>query len=251
MESISSTSNYTQRVLKMGHKCISKPSPLQTLILSTILLFISPTSAMPGPDYGGHPRFICIPVPADTDPACFPSGGPVMGPSGAGHHAPPVGPPNSNGWWGMTEEAKTTILHLRESLVQQKETILDMRETIRELTAKLTLCEGSGPGIGAHNDHHGPPSHHGGAGSHLPYADNGHHGNQQGQHGNNNPALDAAGHYPGNGGHRSDSGHNNRGKDKHATPEDMISSKSPEELGRMLQALKERMDNLQVRESSV
>uniref|UniRef100_A0A4W5QVB0 Si:dkey-283b15.2 n=1 Tax=Hucho hucho TaxID=62062 RepID=A0A4W5QVB0_9TELE len=160
----------------MGHKCISTPSPLQTLILSTILLFISPTSAMPGPDYGGHPRFICIPVPADTDPACFPSGGPVMGPR----------PPSSNGWWGMTEEAKTTILHLRESLVQQKETILDMRETIRELTAKLTLCEGSG---------------------HLPY-------------------------------------------DKHATPEDMISSKSPEELGRMLQALKERMDNLQSRNTS-
>ncbi|KAM9404891.1 neuronal pentraxin-2 isoform 2-T2 [Salvelinus alpinus] len=250
MESISSTSNHTQRVLKMGHKCISKPSPLQTFILSTILLFISPTSAMPGPDYGGHPRFICIPVPADTDPACFPSGGPVMGPSGAGHHAPPVGPPNNNGWWGMTEEAKTTILHLRESLVQQKETILDMRETIRELTAKLTLCEGSGPGIGAHNDHHEPPSHHGGAVSHLPYADNGHHGNQQGHHGNNNHALDAAGHYPGNGGHRSDSGHNNRGKDKHATPEDMISSKSPEELGRMLQALKERMDNLQSRNTS-
>lgn len=235
----------------MGHKCTSKPLSLQTLILSTILLFISPTAAMPGPDYGGHPRFICIPVPADTDPACFPSGGPVMGPSGAGHHMPPVGPPNNNGWWGMTEEAKTTILHLRESLVQQKETILDMRETIRELTAKLTLCEGSGPGIVAHNDHHEPPSHHGGAVSHLPYADNGHHGNQQGHHGNNNHALDAAGHYPWNGGHHSDSGHNNRGKDKHATPEDMISSKSPEELGRMLQALKERMDNLQVRESSV
>ncbi|XP_031643182.1 neuronal pentraxin-1-like isoform X1 [Oncorhynchus kisutch] len=230
----------------MGHKCTSKPSPFfQTLILSTILLFISPTAAMPGPDYGGHPRFICIPVPADTDPACFPSGGPVMGPSGAGHHGPPVGPPNNNGWWGMTEEAKTSILHLRESLVQQKETILDMRETIRELTSKLTLCEGSGPGIGGHNDHHGPPSHHGGAVSQLPYADNSHHGNQQGHHGNNNHALDAAGHYPGNGEHRSDSGHNNRGQDKHATPEDMISSKSPEELGRMLQALKERMDNLQ------
>uniref|UniRef100_A0A8K9UKR6 Si:dkey-283b15.2 n=1 Tax=Oncorhynchus mykiss TaxID=8022 RepID=A0A8K9UKR6_ONCMY len=215
----------------MGHKCIVKPSSLQTLILSTILLFISPTSAMPGPDYGGHPRFICIPVPADTDPACFPSGGPVMGPSGAGHHTPPVGPPNNNDWWGMTEEAKTSILHLRESLVQQKETILDMRETIRELTAKLTLCEGSGPGIVAHNDHHEPPSHHGGAVSHL-------------------HALDAAGRYPGNGGHRSDSGHNNRGKDKHATSEDMISSKSPEELGRMLQALKERMDNLQSRNTS-
>ncbi|XP_010883142.2 neuronal pentraxin-1 isoform X2 [Esox lucius] len=231
----------------MGHKCITGMS--QILVLSTLIFFHfiyhTSASAIPGPDYGAHPRFICIPVPADTDPACFPSGGPAMGPGpgGAQIHGPPVGPPNSNGWWGMTEEAKTTILHLRESMVQQKETILDMRETIRELTAKLTLCEGSSGGIGAHDDHHGPPSHH-------PYADNNHQGNHQGHHGNNDHALDVAGHYPRSGGHRSDHEHdNNRGKDKHTTPGDITSS-SPEQLGRMLQALKDRLENLQLRNTT-
>uniref|UniRef100_A0A8D3DNJ3 Si:dkey-283b15.2 n=1 Tax=Scophthalmus maximus TaxID=52904 RepID=A0A8D3DNJ3_SCOMX len=96
------------------------------------------------------------------------------------------------GWWGASEEAKATILNLRESLVRQKETILDQRETIRELTAKLTLTASY--------------SHHAG---------------------------------------RSDRGHssNNQGKDKHVTPGDITSS--PEQMERMLQALKERLDNLQ------
>lgn len=169
-------------------------------------------------------------------------GGP--GSNGPGHHGLPGGPPN--GWWGMTEEAKATILHLRESLVQQKETILNQRETIRELTAKLTLCEGFGRGIGAQDDHHGPPSHSPHLGSQHPYPNNGHHGNQQGHHGNANHVPDTT-HYPSTGGHRSDGGHsNNRGKDKQATPGDM--TKSPEQKSRMLQALKERLENLQVRE---
>uniref|UniRef100_A0A3B4ADD8 Pentraxin (PTX) domain-containing protein n=1 Tax=Periophthalmus magnuspinnatus TaxID=409849 RepID=A0A3B4ADD8_9GOBI len=55
-------------------------------------------------------------------------------------------------WATSGEEAKATILHLRESLVQQKEIILDQRETIRELTAKLALCEGFGHAT--NNDHH-------------------------------------------------------------------------------------------------
>uniref|UniRef100_A0A3Q3MMG5 Neuronal pentraxin-1-like n=1 Tax=Mastacembelus armatus TaxID=205130 RepID=A0A3Q3MMG5_9TELE len=130
------------------------------------LLLLHPTSAISGSDYdyGAHPRFICTPVPLDVDPSCFPTAGP-----GAG--------------------AKATILHLRESLVQQKETILDQRETIRELTAKLSLCEG---------------------------------------------------------GQRSGGGHssNNQGKDKHLTPGDNTSA--PEQMERILQALKERLDNLQV-----
>uniref|UniRef100_A0A8C9QLL3 Si:dkey-14o18.2 n=1 Tax=Scleropages formosus TaxID=113540 RepID=A0A8C9QLL3_SCLFO len=126
-------------------------------------------NALPGTeyDYGAHPKFVCTPIPADADPSCFPVGA------------------SGNGWWGMTEEAKTTILHLRESLVRQKETILDQRETIRELTAKLTLCE---------------DTHHRGK-----------------------AALG--------------------GGDKHGA--EMASS--PEQMGRMLQALKERLENLQVR----
>uniref|UniRef100_A0A8C1KXT6 Si:dkey-283b15.2 n=1 Tax=Cyprinus carpio TaxID=7962 RepID=A0A8C1KXT6_CYPCA len=125
-------------------------------------------------NYNPHPRLICTPIPADADPGCFPTAG--------GHHGG-----NSNGWWGMSEEAKATILHLRESLVQQKETILDQRETIRELTAKLNLCEGL--------------RHHAGR-----------------------AAL----------------------SEKHVTGEIPSPSSTPEQMSRMLQSLKERLDNLQV-----
>lgn len=196
-------------------------------------------------DYGAHPRFVCTPIPMDADPACFHATGPgvgAAGPSGPSHQsAPPAG------WWGASEEAKATILHLRESLVQQKETILDQRETIRELTAKLTLCEGLGRGAAPHDEHHGSTSHshHAGVASHHTYTDNGHYSNQQGHHGNGNLIPDSP-HYPSAGGQRSDGGHsnNNQGKDKHVTTGDITSS--PEQMERMLQALKERLDNLQV-----
>ncbi|TNN81026.1 Neuronal pentraxin-1 [Liparis tanakae] len=179
-------------------------------------------------DYGAHPRFVCTPIPADADPACFPTGGPGLGaasPSGPGHQsAPPAG------WWGASDEAKATILHLRESLVQQKETILDQRETIRELTAKLAVCEGLGRGAAPHDEFHGAASHphHAGAA--------GHYSNQQGHHGNlipDSPHSTSVGGQPADG-----------GKDKHVTPGDIASS--PQQRERMLQALKERLDNLQV-----
>uniref|UniRef100_A0A3B4EXY7 Neuronal pentraxin-1-like n=1 Tax=Pundamilia nyererei TaxID=303518 RepID=A0A3B4EXY7_9CICH len=161
---------------------------LAPFVFSLLSFLLWPACASSGSDYdfGAHPRFVCTPVPVDADPSCFPTSGPSVGaagPSGPGHQsAPPAG------WWGASEEAKATILHLRESLVQQKEIILDQRETIRELTAKLTLCEGQ----------------------------------------------------------RFDGGHsgNNHGKDKHVTPGDVASS--PEQMERMLQALKERLDNLGV-----
>uniref|UniRef100_A0A3B4F3A0 GATA zinc finger domain-containing protein 14-like n=1 Tax=Pundamilia nyererei TaxID=303518 RepID=A0A3B4F3A0_9CICH len=78
-------------------------------------------------DYGISPKFVCTPIPPEADPSCM-----------------------------MSDEAKATILHLRESLVRQKETILDQRETIRELNAKLTLCEGFGGhhSTGHHDSHH-------------------------------------------------------------------------------------------------
>lgn len=212
-----------------------------------VALLHHPACANSGSDYdfGAHPRFVCTPVPVEVDPSCFPAGSPgagAGGPSGPGHQsAPPAG------WWGASEEAKATILHLRESLVQQKETILDQRETIRELTAKLTLCEGFGRGVASHDEHHSTAvhSHHAGVASHHTYNDNGHYSNQQGHHGNSNLIPDSP-HHPSAGGQRSDGGHssNNQGKDKHVTPGDITSS--PEQMERMLQALKERLDNLQV-----
>lgn len=219
-----------------------------SLSLSTFLTLLSllgPSSAIsdsPHYDFGAHPRFMCTPIPVDADPTCFPTAGPNVGtggPSGTGHQsAPPAG------WWGASEEAKATILHLRESLVQQKETILDQRETIRELTAKLALCEGFGRA--PHDDHHSSRYHHTAVGSHHTHADNGHYSNQQGHHGNSNLIPDSPQH-PSVGGHRADAGRSgtSQGKEKHATPGD--SASSPEQMERMLQALKDRLDNLQVR----
>ncbi|XP_030014385.1 neuronal pentraxin-1 isoform X2 [Sphaeramia orbicularis] len=232
--------------------------PVSTVLYSLFFL-ICTVSAKSGSDfdYGAHPRFVCTPIPVDADPACVPTAGPnvraagpskgATGPSGPGYQsAPPAG------WWGVSEEAKATILNLRESLVQQKETILDQRETIRELTAKLTLCEGFGRGAAPHDDHHGTDSHshHSGVGSHHTYGDNGHYSNHQGHHGNSNLIPDSS-HYPSTGGHRSDGGQssNNQGKDKHVTPGDITSS--PEQMERMLQALKERLENLQKRNTSI
>lgn len=233
-------------------------SPQLFLILlssSLLSLLPCPASASSGPDfdYGAHPRFVCTPIPVDANPSCFPSGGPSAGPAGPGGPGYQSAPPA--GWWGASEEAKATILHLRESLVQQKETILDQRETIRELTAKLSLCEGFGRGASPHDDHHAANSHshHAGTASHHAYADNGHYSNQQGHHGNSNLIPDSP-YYPSVpsvGGQRLDAGHssNNQGKDKHVAPGDITSS--PEQMERMLQALKERLENLQKRNTSI
>ncbi|KAM9309994.1 uncharacterized protein KZ484_025930 [Pholidichthys leucotaenia] len=220
------------------------------VIFSLLLVLLCPTAASSGSDhdYGAHPRFVCTPIPVDTDPSCFPTTGPGVGASGSSgpgyQSASPVG------WWGASEEAKATILHLRESLVQQKETILEQRETIRELTAKLTLCEGFGRGTPPHNDRHSTVSHRAEVAGHHTYSGNGHYSNQQGHHGNSNLIPDSP-HYPSVGGQRSDGGHsgNNHGKDKHVTPGDVTSS--PEQMERMLQALKERLDNLQKRNTSI
>ncbi|XP_029359642.1 neuronal pentraxin-2 [Echeneis naucrates] len=219
------------------------------VVLFLLALLLSPASASSGSehDFSAPPRFVCTPIPVDADPSCFPTVSPGVGATGpTGHQsAPPAG------WWGASEEAKATILHLRESLVQQKETILDQRETIRELTAKLTLCEGFSRGGMPHDEHHSTSySHHTGAVSHHTNTDNGHPSNQHGHHGNSNLIPDSP-HHPSVGGQRSDGGHssNNQGKNKHVTPGDITSS--PEQMERMLQALKERLDNLQKRNTSI
>lgn len=75
----------------------------------------------------GPTQFICTSVPRDSNPctASVPSSGPA-------------------------EELRSTVMQLRESVLQQKETIMNQRETIRELTSKLSRCEGqAGPPGGA------------------------------------------------------------------------------------------------------
>lgn len=205
---------------------------------------------MPGSehnDYTSHPRFICTPIPVDADPACFPpgavpgAGGPGMSGHHGGHHTGPGA--SSNAWWGMSEEAKATILHLRESLVQQKETILDQRETIRELTAKLTLCQGFGHTLTSHDNdrHHVPPhlAHHTYAhtteGVHHGYGpDSGHH--------STHPTEPS--HY---GHHRGKAALGDKYSSNDLTPSP---SSTPEQMGRMLTTLKERLENIQTRNTS-
>nr|XP_697785.3 neuronal pentraxin-1-like [Danio rerio] len=222
------------------------PISLRKTALFFLVCLLSACSGtgIPGSDYNPHPRFICTPIPADADPGCFPSAG---GPS-AGHHSGPSSG-GSNSWWGISEEAKTTILHLRESLVQQKETILDQRETIRELTAKLNLCEGFNRGVGNHDDHpHRTPTH---------LAHHAHHAYPTAPEPGHlawAPPPDA--HHGGHGlelGHYGDAAHH-RGKaavsEKHVTGEIPLLSSTPEQMSRMLETLKERLENLQTRNTS-
>lgn len=186
------------------------PAPIVTLVFYYFLLCAAVAGGLPGPEYeyGISPKFVCTPIPPDADPSCF---------------SPPSVPPpaGTSGQDGSTrrslvsDDAKATILHLRESLVRQKETILDQRETIRELTAKLTLCEGYGGhhGTGHHDNHHTASNpHHGASGYHS----NDHH-YPHGDHQRKGPSYAKHGNF------------------------------SPEQTGKMLQTLKERLENLQVR----
>lgn len=261
------------------HGLCHPPLSLFPLLLLSFLPSIT-VSSVPGLEYdwGTQPKLVCIPIPVDTDPSCFTPAGAAHGPSsnshgnghgpnsngqgtghgpnsngqgnghgsnsnghgnghglnsnghGNGHHGPVSGMPNSHtssssSRHGISDEAKATILHLRESLVRQKETILDQRETIRELTAKLTLCESFGRGH--HDDnHHGPSNH------------NSHHSSH---HYDSHPADP---HFPLNG-HRND---HHRGKSPYLGTHGGFST---EQTGRTLQALKERLENLQVGELNI
>uniref|UniRef100_A0A668AD87 Si:dkey-14o18.2 n=1 Tax=Myripristis murdjan TaxID=586833 RepID=A0A668AD87_9TELE len=120
--------------------------PLYSLLFYSLMSSTTAAGNLPGIeyDYGISPKFVCTPIPPEADPSCYSPPNVPHGPSNNGHSN---GPNGSSRRGTMSDEAKATILHLRESLVRQKETILDQRETIRELTAKLTL---KGPTYGKH-----------------------------------------------------------------------------------------------------
>ncbi|MBN3281022.1 NPTX1 protein, partial [Polyodon spathula] len=205
--------------MKKTSSCNPTPLPSRMSPLSWILLLVFSSwilldaSAEHGPPL---PKFICTPMPVDSDPGC----------SGNGRHSQPATPGSSNAWWGLTDDAKATVLHLRETIVQQKETILDQRETIRELSAKLTLCEGFGThSAGRHDDAEDSDPHHSNA---LGHSSRPHrlpephslHGVPRPHHTETHGAKNTMGDPP-----------------KHAV--------SVDQMGRMLQSLKERIDNLQ------
>uniref|UniRef100_A0A3Q0R2L7 Si:dkey-14o18.2 n=1 Tax=Amphilophus citrinellus TaxID=61819 RepID=A0A3Q0R2L7_AMPCI len=129
--------------------------PLRSLIFYCSLSCVAAAGSLPGIeyDYGISPKFVCTPIPPEADPSCY---------------SPPSVPHGPS----------TTILHLRESLVRQKETILDQRETIRELTAKLTLCEG----FGGHHDNHHDNHHESHHDNHHDSHHSNHHDDQHGHH---------------------------------------------------------------------
>ncbi|XP_034748458.1 neuronal pentraxin-1-like [Etheostoma cragini] len=227
-------------------------SPLRSLIYYYFLSCAAAAAGgLPGIeyDYGISPKFVCTPIPPEADPSCYSPPSVPHGPSSNGH---------TNGHNGssrrgmMSDEAKATILHLRESLVRQKETILDQRETIRELTAKLTLCEGFG---GGHHgtDHHGTDHHDNHHDTHHENHHDGHRDDHHGQHGSHHTTSSShhgsspyhsSDHHYSHGGHRSDPHHRKPSTyGKH-------SSFSPEQTGKTLQTLKERLENLQARNSS-
>ncbi|NXN35978.1 NPTX2 protein, partial [Rhinoptilus africanus] len=72
-------------------------------------------------------RFVCTSLPLEA--------------AGAGCPLPPV--PMQGGALPPEEELRATVLQLRETVLQQKETIGSQREAIRELTGKLSRCEGA------------------------------------------------------------------------------------------------------------
>lgn len=212
-------------------------SPLHSLMFYSFLTCAAAAGSLPGieHDYGISPKFVCTPIPPEADPSCY---SPPTVP-----HGPNPNDHNSGNRRGvMSDEAKATILHLRESLVRQKETILDQRETIRELTAKLTLCEGfgghhsTGHHDAHHNNHH--DSHH----------DN-HHDDHHGQHSSHHPPSPS---YHGPSTHHSNDHHYSHGShrpDPHHRKGSTYAkhgSFSPEQTGKTLQTLKERLENLQV-----
>lgn len=243
--------------VRYGQRCgpplglILPLSPLHSMIFFYFLSCAAAVGTIEY-DYGISPKFVCTPVPPEADPSCYSPPSVPHGPSSSSH-----GNDHSTGNHRgiMSDEAKATILHLRESLVRQKETILDQRETIRELTAKLTLCEGFGGhhSIGHHESHHGYNDNHHDT-HHSSHQDNhnSHHGEHQGHHGSHHgpsslhhgpSAHHGSDHHSSHGSHRSDLHH------QKGSSYSIHSSFSPEQTGKTLQTLKERLENLQVSEA--
>lgn len=180
----------------------------RTLLLLICVLLLCGGVSSSEYELSTHPRFICTPIPPDAPCLTSDSTG-HQSSHHSGHYGEHHGRPHSShysghhgdSWLGMSDDTTPTILHLRESLVQQKETILDQRETIRELTSKLAHCQGFGHGLGGHEHGHAQYRHY--------------HGNEE-----------------------------HTGDETMSLPH----LSSLEQMSHMLATLKERLENLQVRQ---
>ncbi|XP_046702577.1 neuronal pentraxin-2 isoform X2 [Silurus meridionalis] len=204
---------------QMRHDSFHTPSARRTRmdgwVCAVLVCVLLTCGEVWGAEYelGDHPRFICTPIPPDAPcPSSASTGhrgdrhyGEHQGEHHSRHHSGRYTGYHSDSLFGESDDATPTILHLRESLVQQKETILDQRETIRELTSKLALCQGLGHGLGG-------PEH-----GHAQYRR--YHTNRE---------------------HTGDTGETIS----------LSHSSSPEQMSHMLETLKERLENLQMQNTS-
>uniref|UniRef100_H3AEH7 Pentraxin (PTX) domain-containing protein n=1 Tax=Latimeria chalumnae TaxID=7897 RepID=H3AEH7_LATCH len=165
------------------------------------------------------PRYVCIPLPPDPD---------QHGPWQSGAHQ-----------GEFSDETKATILHLRENLVQQKEILLEQRETIQELMAKLAICQG----FGHHHDNHDGHPHEDGH-EHEHDHDHDYHEEEDGHHSDrHNHHFDSHAEHHGTTESHSHAPHRTAGlKNTMGDPP----KPSVEQMGRTLQSLKERLELLQV-----
>ncbi|XP_064416292.1 neuronal pentraxin-2 [Latimeria chalumnae] len=179
------------------------------------------------------PRYVCIPLPPDPD---------QHGPWQSGAHQ-----------GEFSDETKATILHLRENLVQQKEILLEQRETIQELMAKLAICQGFGHhherecehhhhSSGSHEDNHDGHPHEDGH-EHEHDHDHDYHEEEDGHHSDrHNHHFDSHAEHHGTTESHSHAPHRTAGlKNTMGDPP----KPSVEQMGRTLQSLKERLELLQ------
>ncbi|XP_067859867.1 neuronal pentraxin-2-like [Heptranchias perlo] len=95
---------------------------MQALLAAVVFLVTGSRSTAPGQDAKAT-RFVCTSIPVDADPTC---------------PAPPMPIQVST---SQEQDLRTTVIHLRETILQQKENMGNQKETIKELTSKLTRCE--------------------------------------------------------------------------------------------------------------
>ncbi|XP_038676425.1 neuronal pentraxin-2b isoform X1 [Scyliorhinus canicula] len=94
------------------------------LLAAAALLVTGISSTAPAHDSKAT-RFVCTSIPLDADPTC------------------PVPPAAAQVNTPQEQDLRATVMHLRETILQQKETMGNQKETIKELTSKLTRCEGA------------------------------------------------------------------------------------------------------------
>uniref|UniRef100_UPI00398ED58D neuronal pentraxin-2-like n=1 Tax=Pristiophorus japonicus TaxID=55135 RepID=UPI00398ED58D len=94
------------------------------VLLAAALLLLPDTSSPAAGQEAGLTRLVCTSIPLDADPTC------------------PVPAMPIQGGTAQEQDLRATLVQLRETILQQKEAMSSQKEAIKELTSKLTRCEG-------------------------------------------------------------------------------------------------------------